>query len=272
MNFVNMVVSPEQAALWLKGNVRNRPLANRTVAKYAKEMQAGEWTMTAEAIKFTSGGTLVDGQHRLHAVVAAGVPVMMTIAFGVDDPKAFEKVDGGKVRNVPDLLYLRDNTIKDTKIHAAIARRLLHWDNTADKSQYNLNMKVYKDQSQTPVLDYSEAHRDEIQNMIEATKSSVPYKRCKSASSLCAALILCQRANRVAADIFIDQVKSGRSNYSGISLLRDRLLSRTERTDASWDLEIMALTIKTFNKGLHNAHVKLLRWSDNEGFPTPGIH
>jgi len=68
-------VTPAMAAEWLKLNSLNRPIRRQTVSKYASVMRSGQWVRSPEAIGFDVNGRLIDGQHRLTAVVESGVTV-----------------------------------------------------------------------------------------------------------------------------------------------------------------------------------------------------
>lgn len=98
-------VTPDMATLWLEANTHNRAVRPSTVAKYARDMSAGNWLMTGEAIKFAPSGTLLDGQHRLRAVIDAGVPVRMLVMHNVDSA-AQEVMDSGLKRTASDALGL----------------------------------------------------------------------------------------------------------------------------------------------------------------------
>lgn len=77
-------ITPERAAHYLKRNVDNyRKISKAKVALYAEEMKAGKWQLNGEGIMFDEEGKLKNGQHRLAAILAAGIPVKMTVITGV---------------------------------------------------------------------------------------------------------------------------------------------------------------------------------------------
>jgi len=79
-------ITPERAAHYLKRNVDNyRKISKAKVALYAEEMKAGKWQLNGEGIMFDQTGKLKNGQHRLAAVMMAGVPVEMAVITGVAD-------------------------------------------------------------------------------------------------------------------------------------------------------------------------------------------
>lgn len=59
-----VLVTPELAAEWLNHNTRNREKRPKRIAAYARDMAAGRWRRSGEAIKFAPDGTLLDGQNR----------------------------------------------------------------------------------------------------------------------------------------------------------------------------------------------------------------
>ena len=77
-----VLVTPELAAEWLKLNVRNRPMIEAHAAQLAVVMKAGLWRPTAQGIVFDWNGYLMDGQHRLRAVVIANMSIWMLVIRG----------------------------------------------------------------------------------------------------------------------------------------------------------------------------------------------
>lgn len=98
-------VAPSQAAAWLERNTCNRTLRQETVDLYAADMSSGHWLMTGEAIKFGTGGEILDGQHRLWAIVTAGVPIRLMVMTGIT-PEAQRVMDSGVKRTAGDALKL----------------------------------------------------------------------------------------------------------------------------------------------------------------------
>lgn len=115
-------ITPEIAREMLKCNTRNLPVRNSHVDYLASEMAAGRWQLTHQGIAF-DGDTLVDGQHRLLAVVQSGVTVQAWV-FG-DVPLTVQAlVDKGRIRSVADELSHFDG-IEHAKQKAAACRAVL---------------------------------------------------------------------------------------------------------------------------------------------------
>lgn len=104
-----MLVTPALAAEWLKSNTRNRALDQRAVEALSKAILAGQWRVTHQGVAFGADGTLYDGQHRLHAIVAAGTAVHMEVTRGLA-PEDLDAIDnGGKGgRRAHEVLHITD--------------------------------------------------------------------------------------------------------------------------------------------------------------------
>lgn len=85
MQTVQMSISPDIARGFLKNNTDNRPISMVDVQKYASDMLHGNWQMHHSGICIGKDGVLIDGQHRLTAVIKSGVTVEMSVTF--DDTK-----------------------------------------------------------------------------------------------------------------------------------------------------------------------------------------
>lgn len=119
-------ITPELAREYLGANTHNRNVRARRIAMYASDMLEGNWYMTGEPIKFASNGTLIDGQHRLLAVIEADTPVTMAVVRGIE-ALAMDVLDSGAPRTHADALKLRG--IANGKDVAAAAQAHAAWKN-----------------------------------------------------------------------------------------------------------------------------------------------
>lgn len=119
-----VMVTPEIATRWLKKNLSNRALRNSLVAKYAEDMSAGRWALTGASISFDNSDRLIDGQHRLNAVVRAGVTVAMFVVRDLD-PAAQQYTDTGAKRTLSDQLGMAGK--KNAHTLASAARLAYAW-------------------------------------------------------------------------------------------------------------------------------------------------
>lgn len=96
-------ITPAMAAKWLEANTGNRRVRKSLVDLYAKDMREGRWLKTHQGVLFSSSGRLLDGQHRLMAIVQSGATVEMLVTTGADD-SAFPGIDINAVRTVADFM------------------------------------------------------------------------------------------------------------------------------------------------------------------------
>jgi hypothetical protein len=73
------MITPETAKLYLENNQDNRPVRLAVVEKYAADILAGRWQLTHQGILLDARGYLIDGQHRLLAVLKANKPILVLV-------------------------------------------------------------------------------------------------------------------------------------------------------------------------------------------------
>lgn len=98
-------VTPEMALEWLERNTHNRHVRPAQVAALARAINAGQWKLDGNPIRFASDGTLLDGQHRLWAVAETGKTVQMFVVEGLEND-AQDVMDTGAKRSTSDALTL----------------------------------------------------------------------------------------------------------------------------------------------------------------------
>lgn len=102
MKVQTVSVTPAQAISWLKMNKFNRPVRTSYIKNLSEAMKRGEWAVTHQPIAI-NGTKLIDGQHRLMAVIASGLPsVKMSVAYDVE-ADTFDTIDIGIGRKNSDI-------------------------------------------------------------------------------------------------------------------------------------------------------------------------
>lgn len=115
IDFSFLLVSPSEAESLLKNNAHNRAIAPTVVARYVADIEADQWALTHQAIALGPDMQIVDGQHRLTAIVKAGKSVRVVMAIYRDEKMAMEarqKVDLGRVRRGGDVMEIGGITEK----------------------------------------------------------------------------------------------------------------------------------------------------------------
>lgn len=114
-------ISPACATNYLTRNIKNRRLREATVRQFAREMEHGRWYLHHQGIAFNEDGDLIDGQHRLTAIILAGTSVPMNVTRGVRDngTKAAHFIDIGNKRSIGDQLAITTGLKNANSIVAA---------------------------------------------------------------------------------------------------------------------------------------------------------
>ena len=97
-------ISPETAKKYLELNFVNRSISENRVASYARDMRSDNWQLNGESLKFNTEGQLIDGQHRLYAIIRSGKTIPMCVVRGL--AVTINEVDRGKSRTTRDTLTI----------------------------------------------------------------------------------------------------------------------------------------------------------------------
>lgn len=122
------VITPELAKEYLEKNINNyRSMSNGVVAAYAADMKTGNWKFNGDSIKFNKSGFLVDGQHRLQAIIRSGVSIQMMVITGIEDDIA--TFDIGKNRTAGQIAKAKNlpSGVTNNATIGAVSM-LLTWD------------------------------------------------------------------------------------------------------------------------------------------------
>lgn len=106
MNFVTETITPAKAVEYLKTSNGNRPISKPSVLSYADTMKKGGWLQNGVCIIFDTDGHLIDGHHRLLAVIEAGIPVLFDVCRGASQ-ESFSTYDCGHSRNLSQLIAMQ---------------------------------------------------------------------------------------------------------------------------------------------------------------------
>lgn len=118
-----MSVTPDQATAWLDKSAKNRKISERRVGLYAAAMKRGDWMLTNQGIAIDEFGMLIDGQHRLRAIVQADIPVTLLVIQSTPN-RAQLVLDQGLKRTPHDQVALREGW-DVTPLHIAIAKSMI---------------------------------------------------------------------------------------------------------------------------------------------------
>src|SRR5262245_44538111 len=98
-------LSPEKAEEFLRFAHPNRTISKNLVDRYAREMAADNWRVNGETIVISNHGRVLDGQHRLQAIVNSGVSIWTFLVTGIEE-SSMNTFDTGRARSAADILNM----------------------------------------------------------------------------------------------------------------------------------------------------------------------
>lgn len=98
---------------------RQRNVNKNTVYNYARMMKNKQWVSYCAPIQIDMYGRVIDGQHRLHAIIQSGISCEFDVIYGAD-PIILHTADKGRPRTIADDMNI--NGIKNATAVAAVSK------------------------------------------------------------------------------------------------------------------------------------------------------
>lgn len=255
-------ISPVMAQVMLRRNSGNRRVYQSHVQGLAAAIKRGDWVQTHNGIAFDRNGRLLDGQHRLEAVVLSGLAVRLDVHFG-EAPESFDRIDVGRNRSAANLLEIGGH--KNATMIAAIGRIL-------KSLEAGLLYVERVTTSNHEILQYVSERAGILEASRIAQNMRESIGRMQSPAGFGAAVFLIQKRVGTDADDFFERLKTSvgfKSEFDAVLQLKKRLQKSTgAKLDA---IEVCALTIKAFNYWHEGRAIKVLVWrAVDEPFPKVG--
>lgn len=159
-----VTITPQSATNWLRANKRNRPVRRSHVTFLASEILAGNWQVNGQAIVISPDENVLDGQHRLLAIIQAGQQIQTLVVYGIAED-AFKTIDTGAVRSASDAVCLEHCDLPVSIVHSAA--NAVKWCMRLETG----NLKGFKKVSNTDVLKYVNKH----QSLVECATTLQAY-------------------------------------------------------------------------------------------------
>lgn len=262
-------VTPKMATEWLTHNSNNRSVRRNRVRQYASEMQRGQWRFTGDPIRFNVDGVLIDGQHRLMALVESGVGGLDMLVIRELGTDVFPVIDSGLSRSPGDSLALMG--FSNVAAMASIIRVILVIDSGLSPMEASSLTLVTRDD----ITKFAVENRERIQQAADVG-TSLNNHPGGNGTSWGAFYWYAHHAHPVATTAFVSGIQTGANLSPGDPrlTLREYFL-RMRSSDApirraTADRGLyLGLMIRTFNlfitgKELH----RVQSWSGEGDFPT----
>lgn len=261
-----IVVTPELAVELLDHNHLNRPLRDQHVQRIARQITDGKWKFNGDTIKVASSGDVLDGQHRLWAVIEAKKPIETIIVYGIER-EAFATIDTLRaVRSGADVVALNGGARYRTIISSALTW-LIRWQGG--------HLDKFKDPTNKVENSDIEAAYTENPDIVAAVERAVRLRGIGNPALIAFLFYIFTNRNQELAERLIETLR----NPVGVPLsdpffvLRSYFLADHHKRKEP--LITIALTIKAANAAYRNQKVKVLSWKNQgkiaEPFPVLSI-
>lgn len=264
VQFITELITPSKAKEYLESNVSNRRVKAPVMLRYASDMANGRWKIdTGETIKISETGVVLDGQHRLMAIIKSNTPIMFHLAKGLPD-KVFDVIDTGSTRNASDVFKI-EGVKNENKLPSIISMY-----NSLKNPDRVRDSHLHHKSTNSMLLEQYYANEPYWQGV--ATKSHALYlsfAKILSPSMIGGFYAYLNDLNSELAGKFMDQICTGSGiENETVLLLRNRLIQdKTSLRKISITHKI-ALIIKTWNFYIKGETVKVLKFDlINDPFP-----
>lgn len=254
-------ITPEIAQAWLgKAGEGHRTISGPKVNKITRDITSGEFLVTANGIGFNSDGRLIDGRHRLSAVIDAGLPIRSWVVFGLD-PKAIDVTDDGRPRSQSDIFKMAKE---------------LHYTNLASlvSHVWRYERKMWTRSTMTPTKPEAKKWLLEHPECRESVVLGARAAPVMAPTVAAAAHYIFAKIDKAQADRFLEQLITGvgLGMDDPVRRLRERMLSDKMEKRKMTTVERFAITIKAWNTSRRGIPLKHLRWAREgrarEAFPV----
>jgi hypothetical protein len=250
----------------------NRPFNEAYARHLAAEMLAGRWHLTHQGVAVGTDGKLVDGQHRLSAIVYAAemeptIRIPMMVTTGVD-PATFLAVDTGRKRTAADMLGIQGHKNRTTL--AAVLKLIYCWDTTRNGSWHKVTV------SNELLEQVYVAHPGASASTEVAQQLSKGARLLPGAAGLAHYVVESAQVTQIGHDLhdrFVTGLATGASLPDGDPrlALRNTIANlRASRRAMNAQMHV-AMYIKAWNLWVAERTRQTIAWRDNESMPEPTV-
>ena len=209
MKYVFM--TPEKAKELLDINVRNRSINQRLVNRIAGDISKGNWQVNGETIKVSSTNKLLDGQHRLSAIIKSGMPCHLWVVEGLDD-NCHATIDSGLSRGAHHILQIEN--IQNASLLASTIALI--------KKIEKQNISNSKRASNIDILDNYKKDPEGLDAAARFITGRSWLRRYAGNSIACACYYVASKLSESQASEFFEKLSSGAGLSEGSPILACR--------------------------------------------------
>ena len=261
-----LMVTPEKAKTWLEKNTNNRNLQKKGVQKLVNDIKAGRWVFNGESIKFDKNGCLIDGQHRLAAIVESGVALPLLVVNNLDTHSQ-QTIDIGRARTTADMVRLLQ--IPNPNVIAAAANVIIRFDRN-----YNVLWQGWNAPTKTEVTQFIQNNSGELQFAAQFGRAAKTYVGIRESVYTAFAFEVMKSSQFYRFEDFHEGLCTGSNLQVGdprLTLRNQTMRDRGMGTKNFSQQQAMAWTVKSWNNWLIGKPLKILRFT-KDSLPMPKVH
>ena len=255
-------INKEQAKEMLKRNHQNRNLSDKHVKFLTSQMLKGDWLFDGQPIRFDLYGRLLDGQHRLNAIIESDTTQQFLIVSDLPE-ETFKVMDTGKNRNASDVLSSLG--IQYSGQVSYVAKFIM-----GHKAGYTNKDGIGKT-SNTEILEWYNANPDVISLIRKGDVLSHAFSGILTRGYIASLLYLFNEINVIHAEDFMNKLcyGLGLENNNPVYVLKKKLTEDKISKSSLTSTNKKALIFKAWNFYRLNKTCKVLRWNkETESFPS----
>lgn len=267
MNIQEELITPTRATELLTLNLSNRPLNRHHVLFLSQQMAEGKWKRAGDPIRISKSGQLLDGQHRLTAIVESNVPLHMYVILDLDDD-TFQVMDTGRTRTASDMVSLTGQPNATTV--AALVKMIIHY-RSGLKTNTEGRARGRNGVTNSQIVDFLKQRQD-VQPFVKQGMAWFHQCRLLTGTEYAFLYWLFDPLDSTQSFTFLSSLATGvnLSVDSPIYLLRRKLENYKINRIPMNGKERLALTLKAWNLFRSGKTVSLLTFNaEKEIFPTP---
>lgn len=211
-------VGPNEAKKLLEHmDPENRALRFTHIARLAEKMKEGLWAANGEVIKIDKYGMVVDGQHRLLAIIRSGVTVELDICYGLESDAVYT-MDEGAPRQLRDKISREFPDLKAKKIHREVAEiytKVIDYDATDAEGYKAWGRRNRGAWNYPEVFAWIRANQSTLESIIARCKTEEGKGFMRPLSAMGALYFVCKRVDSKKADAFFETMIEATSYPKG---------------------------------------------------------
>jgi len=243
-------ITPENAKFFLERKFKNRGIKLPSLRKLIRTITLDRWEINGETIIFDDEGHLLDGQHRLKAVIESWKPIWSLIVYGINQER-FKTMGQNSKRSAGDILAIAGE--RNGRNLAAALRWVWRY-------EHNLMLNEHPDVADDELADTIEQYP----GLVESLSYGFRLQGLVAPGLVTALHYLCGQVDSSLANHFYWSLGTGANldTDNPILTLRELFINANKKRTRLPDIYKAAVTIIAWNLLRKNpqATVKKLSW------------